>query len=242
MSKTSLRHRGQHPNDERLFGDKPQQKILREAVYDYSFLLTRGYSESSLPDLIGSRYRLTARQRKVVRRCGCSDQSFHERGRKELNPQNLKGCSTIIDGFNLIITLETAFSGGFVFEGRDGCYRDLSNIFGNYRKVYETQKSINLAGQLLQKYQVTEVTWVLDAPVSNSGRLGQVIRETAEAYGWNWQVVNTDQADARVLQSGCTVITSDAQILDKCQSWFNLSREVIQAYIPKVVSVSFTDL
>lgn len=139
MSKTSLRHRGQHPNDERLFGDALQQRILTEAVQDYSFLLSRGYSESQLSELVGSRYRLTARQRKVIRRCGCSDNALLERERKEIKPAGISQQPVVIDGFNLIITLETAFSGGFVFEGRDSCFRDLSNIFGNYRRVSETQ-------------------------------------------------------------------------------------------------------
>lgn len=192
--------------------------------------------------MIGSRYRLTARQRKAIRRCGCSDQSLFERSRKEVKAASLKDRSVIIDGFNLIITLETAFSGGFVFEGRDGCFRDLSNIFGNYRRVSETQKAIEAAGQILHNSGVAEAKWILDAPVSNSGRLGQVIREVAQKAGWNWEVVITDQADAKVLQAGFTVVTSDAQILDKCQSWFNLSREVIAAHIPHVVLVSFANL
>src|SRR6266404_1471952 len=45
----------------------------------------------------------------------------------------------LIDGFNLILTLESALGGGVMLVGRDGCYRDMASVHGTYRRVEETR-------------------------------------------------------------------------------------------------------
>ena len=48
-------HRGQHPADEKLFS-KEALSGLRQAVADYSLLLTKGYAETSALKLVGDRF------------------------------------------------------------------------------------------------------------------------------------------------------------------------------------------
>ncbi len=67
------KHRGAHPDDNRLFAED-QLPSLRTAVAEYSWLLTRGYAEESALKLVGDRYDLTARQRMAVWRSSCSDE------------------------------------------------------------------------------------------------------------------------------------------------------------------------
>ena len=50
---------------------------------------------------------------------------------------------------NQLITIEAALSGGLIFRGRDGCFRDLASIHGTYRKVEETLPALNLIGSFL---------------------------------------------------------------------------------------------
>ena len=56
-----------------------------------------------------------------------------------------------LDGFNCVITLEAALSGGLVLIGRDGCLRDLSSIHGTYRAVSETPRAVELLGELAER-------------------------------------------------------------------------------------------
>jgi hypothetical protein len=72
------------------------------------------------------RYALTERQRWAVGRAACTDDQRTQRAATLLLPSNLEGQPVSIDGFNLLITLETALSGGVVLRGRDGVLRDLS--------------------------------------------------------------------------------------------------------------------
>ena len=71
---------------------------------------------------------------------------------------------------------------------RDGALRDMASMHGSYRKVDETQPALELIGQTLAGFGVGEALWLLDRPVSNSGRLKKIIEDLAGQRGWTWQV------------------------------------------------------
>jgi hypothetical protein len=207
------KHRGPGPRDREWFGDEALP-VLGAATADLSWLLSRGYADPSSLKLVGDRYRLVERQRVAVARSACSDASL---GRRQATRIEDPSDRLRIDGFNLILTLESALGGGVVLGGRDGCYRDLASVHGTYRRVEETQPALELAARFLKG----PCTWYLDAPVSNSGRLAAMIR----AMGWEAEVV--PDPDKLLTQPGGTVATADAGILDRCGAWVNLSRWLV---------------
>src|SRR6266516_1876720 len=131
MSPDVRKHRGAHPRDRSLFGDD-QLPTLRVVVADLSWLLTRGYTMKAALKLVGDRHALTDRQRLAVSRAACSDQSQEQRTAKRLPVEAVAGKEIILDGFNLIITIEAALSDGVLIHCRDGCIRDLSSLHGSY--------------------------------------------------------------------------------------------------------------
>ena len=149
MRPADTRHRGPHPADNQLFASQ-WVPVLRRAVGELSWLLTRGYPPSATLKLVSDRYALTERQRWAVGRAACPDELRARRATTLLPPGNLGGRPVAIDGFNLLITLETALGGGVVLRGRDGALRDLSSIHGTYRAVQETDRAIRLAASALQ--------------------------------------------------------------------------------------------
>jgi hypothetical protein len=172
-------HRGPHPSDVKLFSPA-MLTDLRAAITDYSLLLTKGYAEKSTLKLVGDRFALTERQRLATMRSACSDQHLTGRQKTEVKIGNLANQPIAIDGYNLLITVEAAMSGGVIFKGRDGCFRDLASIHGTYRRVTETIPAIKLIGDFLKQISVTKALWLLDSPVSNSGRLKTLIGELAK--------------------------------------------------------------
>ncbi|MHC4510238.1 MAG: DUF434 domain-containing protein, partial [Planctomycetota bacterium] len=163
-------HRGPHPADEKLFAPSAIDD-LRLALADFSLLLTKGYADKSALKLVGDRFRLTERQRLAVMRSACSEKQLASRSERRVEAKNLKNQPVAIDGYNVLITIEAAMSGGVIFKGRDGCMRDLASIHGTYRKVTETIPAVQLIGKFLQDIAAGETLWLLDSPVSNSGRL-----------------------------------------------------------------------
>lgn len=222
MISNKEKNRGKEASDDTLFGTEKSQIALSEAARDMSYLLERGYAAKSSVALVGGRYRLNARQQKAVRGMAASASEVETRKSKELKPADLKSKSIDIDGFNLLILLETAYSGGYLFKGMDGDYRDLSSVHGSYKRVTKTMEVLETVGDYLSSIEVGEVRWYFDTPVSNSGRLKTILYELAEEKGYNWQVELVYNPDKVLASSENIVISSDAFILNECKQWFNI--------------------
>jgi hypothetical protein len=221
------KHRGPSPQDPTWFGADTCVG-LRAAVADLSWLLSRGYVTPSALNLVGDRYRLVERQRVAVLRSACSDAALAARRSRELDLRSLRGRPLRIDGFNLILTLESALGGGVVLVGRDGCYRDMASVHGTYRKVEETRPALDLAARWLAEWGVGPCTWLLDAPVSNSGRLAAMIR----TVGPEWSADVVTDPDAMLVAPGAVVATADAGVLDRCGEWVSLARALVEVGVP----------
>jgi len=219
-------HRGQHPEDAVLFAPS-RLPVLREAVADMSWLLTRGYSDTAALKLVGDHFQLDKRQRFAVTRAACSDQSLEHRLAHCVSVDALAGRSLAIDGYNLLITVECALSGAILIRGRDGCIRDIASIHGSYHSVEETVPAIRRIGQTLASLGVVSAHWYFDAPVSNSGRLKRLFEAEAAAAGWNWTVSLEKNPDTILAESEAVVVTSDSWILDRTRAWANLAERLI---------------
>lgn len=222
------RHRGPHPEDDRLFA-KDQVPRIQSATDDLSWLLSHGYAVTSSLKLVGDRYNLDARQRIAVARSACSDDQREQRKSTELEADDLVGHTLWIDGFNLLTTVEAALSGGVILVGRDGSFRDMASMHGTYKRVDETLASIEMIGRMAERFGASGCHWLLDQPVSNSGRLKTMLREVAEANKWNWDAQLVSDPDADLKVSPEIVVSADSQILDSAARWFNLARHVIDA-------------
>ena len=220
-------HRGPHPADEKLFAPIVIPD-LRIAIADFSLLLTKGYAEKSALKLVGDKLSLTERQRLAIMRSACSDQQLASRNQRRIGLKNLTGRSIAIDGYNVLITVEAAMSGGVIFKGRDGCFRDLASIHGTYRKVTETIPAVQLIGDFLGRVSTNKALWLLDSPVSNSGRLKTLIGEIAQKNNWNWEVELLLSPDAELIKTDLIIASSDSVVLDGCNSWVNLATKIIK--------------
>jgi hypothetical protein len=204
---------------------------LRQAVHDYSWLLSRGYAGESALKLVGDRFQLVQRQRLAVMRSSCSDEARDARRAREAPSEAVRGATLHIDGFNVLTTVEAALSGGVILLCRDGCFRDLASMHGSYRRVEETRPALERIGRTLAASQAARCVWFLDRPVSNSGRLAAVIREAGGEHGWDWAaelVELVNDADRAVVAGSAIVASSDSVVLDRCGRWVNLARRVVE--------------
>ena len=232
-------HRGKHPQDERLFAPD-QWPILRHAVCDLSWLLSNGYADKSSLKLVGDRFNLTQRQRLALMRCVCSDKDLHNRLQKLIGPDELQGQPLLLDGYNIITTIETALSGGVVLKARDCSFRDIAGVHGTYRKVSETIPALKIIGGFLAQIGPGDCHWYLDRPVSNSGRLKTIILQIADEQNWPWFVELVRNPDTILSQADDAVATSDSIVLNLCGHWFNLASLVIENKIPDAFVVDLS--
>lgn len=230
--------RGYSPNDQREFGNKSINKLLR-AGRDLQYLLNQGYNIKGASTFVGNHYLLSERQRLALVRAISSDESIRRRKSKEIE-QIPCGSVINIDGFNTVITLEVALSDSLLLKCMDGTIRDLAGLRGTYRLIDKTDTAILLIGNILGKSGVDKAVFYLDAPVSNSGRLKQRIIELLNQFNFEVQVEVVHNVDT-VLEKLDNVITSDAIILDKCASWINLNAKIIEEINEDYPYVDFSD-
>ena len=201
------------------------------------YLMSKEYSIKSILPLVSLRYRLKPRQILALQGMSCSEKDIQKRREKELNHTQLLSKTIHIDGFNLVILLESLFSEAYVFQGLDGCYRDISVVRGTYKRVNQTEEVLITLGKTLQELQVEKVVWVFDSPVSNSGMMKTFCYEIAQKYNFNWDVCLEFSPDKFLITENKIVISSDAWILDKCSSWFNLVSFYIDHFYIKTSTI-----
>ncbi len=233
--------RGPHPKDRECFA--PQAvPLLRAAVADLSWLLSRGYSARAATKLVGDRYTLRDRQRKALQRCAASDDECARRRRRQVDVEALRGVGVAVDGYNVLLSLEAALCRGVLLLGRDGALRDMAAMSHHYRRVHATRPAIDLLAEFFEEAGCAKVLWYLDRPVSNSGRLKKLIEDAVAGRNPAWSVELSPHTDRALADSPHIVATADSAILDRCRRWINLARVVVSRSVPDAWIVDFRDV
>ena len=219
--------RGFVPSDEREFGTEVIPK-LRKAAEEVLFLLNHGYPVKGATRFIGDHYMFSERQRLALARSVSPEEEIVSRKNREVN--SIEGETIYIDGFNVIIGLEIAYSESMLFRCMDGTIRDLAGLRGTYRLIPETNLAIKALLKTLESSKVGKAVIYLDKPVSNSGRLKQKIYEYAEDIDTEIEVIIIDAVDYE-LKHKSLIASGDAIILNECDKWFNLVKRVIEENI-----------
>ncbi len=222
--------RGYQESDEREFVH--QIDILKKAAKDVSYLLEAGYPVKNATTFVGNHYLLSERQRLALARSVSRRDQVEARKKKELASSDLLGQVANIDGFNTVISLEIAFSGGTLLKCMDGTIRDLAGLRGSYRLIDKTDPAVWTIREVLESCGAAGAVFYLDAPVSNSGRLKQKIQEVFSGSSLSLDVQVINDVDRVLMRSDC-VVTSDAVILDHCSGWFNLVKAGIKMKLGK---------
>jgi hypothetical protein len=232
-------HRGPHPEDQRLFAAEACPG-LRAAAHDLAWLLDHEYPSASSLKLVGDRYQLVTRQRTAVMRATCSEAQRNQRRQHEIPLGQLRGQTLLVDGYNLLTTVEAALAGGVILAAADGTFRDMASMHGSYRKVAETRPAIDLVGRTLATY-ASACRWYLDRPVSNSGRLRALLLAAASESQWDWRVELVNDPDPILRDASQPVATADCVVLDACRQWVNLARDVVCGHVPDAWIVGFRE-
>jgi hypothetical protein len=221
------RNRGKDPHDETFFGPVKAREKLLLALNDMYYLLSKDYPPRATLALVGNRYRLRQRQNLALQGMSCSAKDIEIRKHTEVSADSIYGKTIYLDGFNVIILLETFLSDGFIFRGLDGCYRDISSVHGSYKRVKQTESVLISVGKALHELGPERVVWIFDAPVSNSGRIKTLCYEIAAGHGFAWDIYLDNAPDKFLIAQNRLIVSSDAWILNSCYAWFNLVSYII---------------
>ena len=214
------------PDDERNFS-KSGINMMRLAARYIGYLINEAYDLKQVTTFVGNHFLLSERQRLAVMRSLATEEQLENRKNKQVELGVLAGQDIWIDGVNTVITLEVMQCDSILLECMDGTIRDLAALRGTYRIIPATGNAVKLLLDAQKDTGSRSATILLNAPVSNSGRLKSLIAENAEDYPFGVDIQVMKDVD-RELYAKENVVTSDSIILDRCSSWINLSYKCLK--------------
>lgn len=197
------------------------------AAEELVFLLNRGYPLYGAVTFVGDHYQFSKRQRMALSRSVATEAALWQRKQKRLAKEALAGQAVVIDGFNQIITLEVILSESVYLRAMDETIRDLAGLRGSYRIITQTAAAIKTLGEALEGLKIAKAVFFLDAPISNSGQLKQLIENVLQGYSFETEVILCQRVDT-VLKQHERIISSDGIIIQEGQSWFNLLDSIVK--------------
>lgn len=202
---------------------------LMEAAQDLRWLLSRGYPKEASLTLVGNRFELDKEMREVLKRAVLPPQVAQKRKQKALDPRSLKEEKVAVDGHNVLITLQTALKGGFVFFCDDGFLRDIAGVSRSFVFNGECERALDLVLETLAELKPKEVLFFLDAPLSKSRELANKINLLFGPYGIKGRSEVLSVPEKALCQFEGVICTADGHLLDLVEKAFDLAGHIVKA-------------
>ncbi|NJE30435.1 DUF434 domain-containing protein [Thermococcus sp. 18S1] len=197
--------------------------MLLDAYRDLKYLLNRGYRKKYALEFVANHYRLAKGERYLLARCVFSDEWIEEVRKKLLRPEELRGRVLGIDGFNVLITLESLLEGRAII-CEDGLVRDLK-YQGRYRLNEGTERLLRDLSRALRELGVEKAVFFYGSAVPRSGEVKRLTEEALIREGVNSEVRLVKSPDFE-LKAFETVTTADIGIISKVPHVFDLAAYV----------------
>ena len=218
------------------------QKLLRSAAEDFLYLLDRDYPRRAALQLVGNRYNLDALHREVLHRGVFARAEARERRDRLLEIERLVDSKLLVDGHNVLITVESGLAGRLLIAANDGVIRDVAGVSHRYRISTLTNEAIDTIFQILQKYPPKETLFFLDAPISQSGELAAALRSALKSWNLSGDAQALKVPEIQLIGGEGVVASSDSAVLDGVQRGFDLAATAIR-WLPREVDlIDFTFL
>ena len=200
---------------------------LQNASEDFRYLLSRRYPRKAALELVGNRYGLTFDERHLLHRGVFSSKDSQARRKKKISIQGVRNKDLAIDGHNVLITIEAGLSGRPLVLGDDGYVRDISGLSGSFKKTKRTEEAIQSIITVLKKWKPRKTLFLLDAPISMSGRLAEEIRGRLKRDNLLGDAMAVKVPEKILIGFPGIVATSDTDIIDRSKKVLDLAGYVI---------------
>jgi hypothetical protein len=200
---------------------------LQKASEDFGYLLNRAYPRKAALELVGNRYQLTSDQRHLLHRGVFSDMDAKSRQKKKISPNQIRGYDLVIDGYNVLITIEAGLLGRPLILGDDGFIRDISGLSGNFQKTEMTVQALELLLNFLKTVKPRQTLFLFDSPISRSGELALEVRGRMKKESLPGDAMAIRVPEKILIGFPGRVATSDTAIIDRSHKVVDLAGTVL---------------
>jgi hypothetical protein len=212
---------------------------LGNAVRDLRYLLDQGYPRDSAVNFVSNHYRLPLGERHLLARCVFSKREVAAHRRKAVGAGAVRGKRLGVDGYNVLITLETILTGKRIIRCDDGYIRDLRAIFGKYRATPATTRALSVLIQTIAKAQPKTVAVFFDKQVSRSGELAAEIRHRLKRAKLKGDANAVGGVDMK-LRAFDVVASSDRAVIWRAKAVWDIPSELLKLKKSNILDLTKT--
>ncbi|KXB03459.1 hypothetical protein AKJ45_01575 [candidate division MSBL1 archaeon SCGC-AAA261F19] len=200
---------------------------IKEAIQDLRFLLNRGYPRASAVEFISDHYQLKLDQRHLLARCVFSKNERVDHQERSIDAPEVEGRKLGVDGYNVLITVESILEGKRVIICDDGFVRDLRAVFGKYKMSKATERALDLLLSTVSNSKPNEVALLFDKQVSKSGELASMARGKMDKMGIRGNARTVVGTDLKVRDFE-VVSSSDRGIIEKMKAVWDIPMAILR--------------
>jgi len=218
------------------------QQTLLTAAADFLYLMDRGYPRTASLQLVGNRHNLNAVQREVLHRGVFAREEAKKRRKRLIRVEQLISRRLLVDGHNVIITIESGLTGLLLIAANDGVIRDVAGVSHRYKISCKTHKAIEGFLRILQNHPPDEIFFYLDAPIRQSGELAALLRSSLKSHNLAGGAQAIKVPEEHLIGTDDVVASSDSAVLDRVKHGFDLAAAAIKSLPQKLNTIDFTFL
>jgi hypothetical protein len=199
---------------------------LKDAAQDARYLVDRGYPKDSAVRFVSDHYRLPEEQRFVLTRVVVTSETAVKRKEKRTHVETLRGRVLFIDGYNVLISVESLLAGKQVYLCDDGFIRDTQGIFNSYRMSHLTKVALSAVFDLLAWACLGQAEVLLDQQISMSGQLAAMTRQVMAEHRIPGTARTMQNVDRQLKECGGIVATGDGNVIDAADEVLDIPAEI----------------
>ncbi len=199
---------------------------LKESIHDLRYLLNQGYPRDSAVEFVSDHYELELNKRHLLTRCVFSKNEINSHKSQLVESSKIENREVGVDGYNVLITVESILKGDRVIKCDDGIIRDLQAIFGKYKMNELTEEAIKTIIERLDKMNPSKVVFFFDKQVSKSGELAGYTRRELEKEGLAGDARAVEGVDKHVWESEISA-SSDRIIIERSERVLDIPMELL---------------
>jgi hypothetical protein len=199
-----------------------------KAITDIRYLLDRGYPGKGAITFVCNHYRLDIKWRYVFTRVVFDRDTIKRRREKTVNFEDVRGEVVLVDGYNVLIVVESALKGEPVYLCDDGFLRDIRGVFRNYQCSGLTERAMNEILRVLAVFAPFRVDFLFDSQISKSGEMARWVEKKLKDVGLEGGARTSGHVDHDLKQSNGIIATADGCIIDEAEKVVNIQACVLE--------------
>ena len=205
-----------------------------EAAQDFRYLLSRGYPRLGALTYVGNRYQLPKQDREIMGRGVYPGHEALARRKRLLPPDRIARRAVAVDGYNVIITLESAFYGRPLIECDDGPIRDASWVSNSYRASDVTDQVLEMIMDHLRGLGALSIVFLLYSSMSMSGELAMHINAMLSGRDLMGRAQALPNPAKELAEFPGIVATSNSVLIERVAEPFDLAGHIIRREMPDI--------